>query len=458
VGPSTIRRVDAPTASMFEFPRTQKIAALVLITSVVIITLIVVAARDGASSSGGAEAKPTDPNAEPTAVPVLHRPRGDWLQITGSVRGAQGTSSPAPCPFVDERTRETNNFLSLTPALTFVCSEPGQDAMSIAPGRVIMRVTQAPLNSFKADLIANSNDGPWLRAGAYGPFVVIDHGPLNGVSNVTSIYAGLETINPDIQLGRLVDTGTSLGSLGARMINDELVDGVLTFELVTDDTRFGSDPVRQSPGPASDSPRLAALLEDVVSLPITTCNVPFGNPNLVVGAPREYRSGIHNGLDFNCDTDGHVVQSAAVGQVIFVLNDYVDATTEDRDAVLAQTVPAFDTPFWTLAMLYGNFVVIDHSLSSGERAVTIYAHLSNIDSQILPGVLVEVGTPLGFVGNSGTSAAAAGLTNNDGSVHLHWELHIGDRPIGYLELPADTQPLYEQILCTPNNPSTTVGC
>jgi murein DD-endopeptidase MepM/ murein hydrolase activator NlpD len=330
--------------------------------------------------------------------------------------------------------------------------------MSIAPGRVIMRVTQAPLNSFKADLIANSNDGPWLRAGAYGPFVVIDHGPLNGVSNVTSIYAGLETINPDIQLGRLVDTGTSLGSLGARMINDELVDGVLTFELVTDDTRFGSDPVRQSPGPASDSPRLAALLEDVVSLPITTCNVPFGNPNLVVGAPREYRSGIHNGLDFNCDTDGHVVQSAAVGQVIFVLNDYVDATTEDRDAVLAQTVPAFDTPFWTLAMLYGNFVVIDHSLSSGERAVTIYAHLSNIDSQILPGVLVEVGTPLGFVGNSGTSAAAAGLTNNDGSVHLHWELHIGDRPIGYLELPADTQPLYEQILCTPNNPSTTVGC
>lgn len=443
---------------MSEFPRTQKIAALVLITSVVVTTLIVVAARDGGNISGAADGIPVDPNAEPTAVPILQRPRGDWQQIADSVRGAKGTSAPASCPFVDERAREANNFLSLTPALTFVCNEPGQAATSIAAGRVVMRVAQAPLNSFKADLIADDNDGPWLRAGAYGQFVVIDHGPLNGVSNVTSIYAGLDTITPDIQLGQLVERGAPLGSLGARMINDELVNGVLTFELITDDTRFGSDPVRQSPGPASDSPRLAALVEDVVSLPVTSCDVPFGNPNLVVGAPREYRSGIHNGLDFNCGTTDHVVRSAAAGQVIFVVNDYVNATPEDREAVLAQTVPAFDTPFWTLATLYGNFVVIDHALDAGKRAVTIYAHLSDIDSQILPGALVDGGTPLGLVGNSGTSTAAAGITNNDGSVHLHWELHINDRPIGYLESPADTQPLYEQILCTPENPSTTVGC
>ena len=443
---------------MSEFPRFQKIAALVLITSVVVMTLIVLAARDGGNISGAADGVPIDLDAEPTAVPVLQRPRGDWQQIADSVRGAQGTSAPASCPFVDERAREANNYLSLTPALTFVCSEPGQAAVSIAPGRVVMRVTQAPLNSFKADLIADGNDGPWLRAGAYGPFVVIDHGPLNGVSNVTSIYAGLDTINPDIQLGQLVDTASPIGSLGARMINDELVNGVLTFELVTDDTRFGSDPLRRSPGPASDSPRLATLVQDVVSLPITSCNMPFGNPNLVVGAPREYRSGIHNGLDFNCSTHDHVVRSAAAGQIIFVVNDYLDATPEDRDAVLAQTVPAFDTPFWTLANLYGNFVVIDHALNSGERAVTIYAHLSDIDSQILPGVLVDGGTPLGFVGSSGTSTAAAGITNNDGSVHLHWELHINDRPIGYLESPTDTQPLYEQILCTPKNPSATADC
>jgi len=443
---------------MSEFPRTQKIAALVLITAVVIITLIVVAARDGGNSSV-ASAEPTpDPSLPPTAVPILQKPRAQWSSIADVVRGAQSTVSPVACPFVDERQRETNNFLSLTPALTFVCSEPGMQATAIAPGRVVMRVTQAPLNNFKAELVANGNDGPWLRAGAYGPFVVIDHGPLGDVSNVTSIYAGLDAIDPDLKIGQLVDTDTPLGSLGARRINGEIVNGVLTFELLTDDTRFGSDPLRQDPVSVNETPRLAELVQDAVSLPITTCNVPFGNPNLVVGAPREYRSGTHNGLDFNCGTNDHVVNAAASGQVIFVVNDYVDAPTPDRDAILAQTVPAFDTPFWTLANLYGNFVVIDHELQTGDRAVTIYAHLSEVSSEILPGLLVDGGSPLGFVGNSGTSAASEGVTNNDGSVHLHWELHVNDRPIGYLESPQSTEPLYEQILCNPNNPVTVVGC
>lgn len=442
---------------MSEFPRTQKIAALTVITSVVIITLIVVAARNGGTSAGD-EGDALEPGVEPTAIPVLQRPRESWSAIEQTVRGALGTVAPVDCPFIDERTREDNNFLSLTPGLTFVCAEPGRSPTPIAPGRVVMRVTQAPLNSFKADLVANGHDGPWLRAGAYGPFVVIDHGPMNGVSNVTSVYAGLDSIAPDLHVGQLVDVDTVLGSMGARMINDELVNGVLTFELITDDTRFGGDPVRQSPGPASDNPRLAALAEDVISLPVTTCNVPFGNLDLVVGANREYRSGIHNGLDFNCFSTDHVINSAGPGQVIFVVNDYVNPSTEDRDAILAQTVPAFDTPFWTLASLYGNFVVIDHELPDGERAVTIYAHLSSVDSGILPGVLVEAGTPLGFVGNSGTSTAADGITNNDGSVHLHWELHVNDRPIGFLEAPEETEPLYEQILCTPEAPVTAAGC
>ena len=443
---------------MSEFPRTQKIAALLLITTVVVVTLIVVAARNGGNSSEAIADPTPDPSIPPTAIPILQQPRQQWTTIADTVRGAEDTVAPVACPFVDERDRQENNFLSLTPALTFVCTEQGMQATPVAPGRVVMRVTQAPLNSFKADLVANGNDGPWLRAGAYGPFVVVDHGPRGDVSNVTSIYAGLDSIHPDLTVGQFVDIDTPLGSLGARMINDELVNGVLTFELLTDDTRFGADPMRQNPASVSETPRLAALVEEAMSLPVTSCNVPFGNPNLVVGAPREYRSGTHNGLDFNCGTNDHVISSAASGQVIFVVNDYVDSSTEDRDAVLAETVPAFDTPFWTLAYLYGNFVVIDHELQSGDRAVTIYAHLSEVDPAILPGVLVDGGTPLGLVGNTGTSTAATGVTNNHGSVHLHWELHINDRPIGYLEDPSSTDPLYADILCNPNNPSTTVGC
>lgn len=443
---------------MSEFPRTQKIAALVLVTAVVIITLIVVASRGGGNESGAATDPTPNPEVPSTPIPVLQRPREQWKLITETVRGATGTRSPVACPFVDERVRAQNNFLSLTPALTFVCAERGMQATPIAPGRIVMRVNQAPLNSFKAELLADGADGPWIRAAAYGPFVVVDHGPLNGAGNVTTVYAGLERLSPDLTIGQLVDSSTPLGTLGARMINDELVNGVLTFELLSDDVRFGSDPARQNPAPVADGPRLATLVADDFSLPVSTCNVPFGNPNLVVGAPRAYRSGTHNGLDFNCGTAGHVIRAAGEGQVLFVVNDYVDASVEDRDAVLAMAESALDTPFWTLAMLYGNFVIVDHRLDSGERAVTIYAHMAEVDPEILPGVLVDSSTRLGVVGNSGTSAASSGITDNHGSIHLHWELHVNDRPIGYLESPEETSPLYEQILCTPDDPATTIGC
>jgi len=437
---------------MSEFPRAQKIAALGLITTVVVITLAVLAVRGGQGNADAVEQ--VDANLPPAVTPILSQPKDTWASIASTVRGAASTTAPVACPFLDEREREPNNFLSLTPALTFVCDVAGLDARPIAPGRVVMVVNQPALNSFKADLVANDNDGPWLRAAAYGAFVVIDHGPINGVSNVTSVYAALDTIEPGLAVGQSVDNSTPLGSLSTRQINDELVNGVLTFELLTDDTRFGADPVRQAPGPVTASPGLAAEAAKTMQLPATTCSVPFGNPNLVVGAPREYRSGTHNGLDFNCGTTDHVISAAADGQVIFVVKDYVDAPTPDRDAVLAQAEPAFDTPFWTLANLYGNFVVIDHELDNGQRAVTVYAHLSEVDPQIQTGVLLEAGTPLGFVGNSGTSAASEGITNNHGSVHLHWELHVNDRPIGYLETPADTEPLYQQILCDALQPTT----
>ena len=443
---------------MSDFPRAQKIAALAIITLVVVVTLIAVAVNSSDGDQGAAAPTP-DPNATPTAVPVLERPREHWQAIADSVRGASGTVAPVSCPFVDERERETNNFLSLTPALTFVCDIRGLEATPIAPGRVVMRVTQAPLNSFKADLVADSKDGPWIRAAAYGPFVAVDHGPINGVGNVTTIYAGLDSVNPDLQVGQLVDVGTPLGSLGARMINGNHVNGVLTFELLTDDTRFGSDPLREAPGPASASVGFANSLEDHVALPITTCNLPFGNPELLVGATRDYRSGIHNGLDFNCGTDDHLIKAAADGQVIFVVNDYVDATVEDREAVLENAASAIDTPFWTLAMLYGNFVVITHDApGTNGRVASIYAHMSEIDEDILPGVLLTQGTLLGRVGNSGTSTAAEGTTNNDSSVHLHWELHVDDRPVGYLEETTETEPLYVQMLCSPGTLSAPSVC
>ena len=105
---------------MSVFPRAQRIAALVAVTLVVIVTLVAVSIQ-GSSSDTAVDAGPTpNPRATPTPVPILDQPRVAWESAREDLVGAADTSSPVPCPFVDERERESNNFLSLTPGLTFV--------------------------------------------------------------------------------------------------------------------------------------------------------------------------------------------------------------------------------------------------------------------------------------------------------------------------------------------------
>lgn len=442
---------------MTDMPRAQLVAALGAVTLVIVVTLgaVVIAQRGDA----GTAAVGAVPDATATPVPILEVPRQAWSAIAPTLRGAADTTQPVPCPFVDERSQQANNFLSLTPALTFICDEEGLSARPIAPGRVVMMVRQRPLTSFQASVLADGADGPWARAATYGPFVAVDHGPRDQVSNVTTIYAGLDSVDPSLRLGQVVDSSTALGQLGRRQINGEIISGVLTFELLADDTRFGSDPLRSAPPAASESPGLATALTPSITLPITTCTLPFGAPDLLVGAPRAYRSGTHNGLDFNCNSTRHDVTAAADGEVLFVVRDYVDATTEDRNAVLATAGLAIDTPFWTLAMLYGNFVVVAHDIDAVDgHVVTIYAHLSSVDDSIATGVLLDQGAPIGRVGNRGTSAASAGFLEDDPSIHLHWELHVDERAVGYLQDPSETDGLYRQMLCSAVNPTDGPVC
>ena len=67
---------------MSDFPRAQKITALVLITLVVVVTLIVVAVQGGDSPST-ADAGPVD--AEPTVVPILARERLFWSELAPNI-------------------------------------------------------------------------------------------------------------------------------------------------------------------------------------------------------------------------------------------------------------------------------------------------------------------------------------------------------------------------------------
>ena len=130
--------------------------------------------------------------------------------------------------------------------------------------------------------------------------------------------------------------------------------------------------------------------------------------------------------------------------MVVAVGDYDDAMSAEHEAVLdiARTLRA--TPAYTLVMMYGNYVVIDHGvIDDVGHVVTIYAHLEAIDSAVRPGRQVKAGDSVGRVGNSGTTGAAAGHRNQN--VHIHWELHVNGQYLGAGLSTRDTRAVYEAL-------------
>lgn len=149
--------------------------------------------------------------------------------------------------------------------------------------------------------------------------------------------------------------------------------------------------------------------------------------DLLPNAPRRYRGGVHAGVDFGCPGRGFLARAALPGRVVMVQADFVEPNPADRDALLAEARTLGSTPPWTLAFLYGRFVVLDHGIVDGAgHVVSVYAHLDEVAS-LRPGSTVEAGTVLGAIGNRGTESGAQGT---EGQIHLHWELYVGDQFFG----------------------------
>ena len=145
---------------------------------------------------------------------------------------------------------------------------------------------------------------------------------------------------------------------------------------------------------------------------------------------RDYRAGIHQGIDFICLERGRTASAALPGNVVMAVSGYVDPVPADRSAILGVAAEVGATPAWTLAMLYGNFVVLDHGVIDGVgHTISIYAHLDSLDDSITAGVFVQGGQRLGEIGNHGTDSASTGA-DNPRSLHLHWELHIDNLYLG----------------------------
>ena len=163
-------------------------------------------------------------------------------------------------------------------------------------------------------------------------------------------------------------------------------------------------------------------------------------------APRAYRSGTHRGIDFfsNWGTD---VRAVAPGLVIRADHNYKEYPAKFREKMLRSSGSVGHTPSDIFNnVLLGKAIFLDHGfeLIPGFRTISIYAHLSSIDKNIIGGAKVEAGQYIGKTGNSGTKASTLGTRKE---AHLHWELILQkDNEEIYLGKGMTYEKLYSMLL------------
>ncbi len=165
-----------------------------------------------------------------------------------------------------------------------------------------------------------------------------------------------------------------------------------------------------APDVGERSARTYVRLWGMFATPIEGGDVPE-DPELLPGAPRDYRAGVHEGIDFPAPT-GTPVLAAASGTVVRVDVSFLDWAREQQEIALYEALTLGYTPAATLDRIRGRQVWIDH----GKGVITRYAHLSTVEPLVV-GEKIEAGALLGEVGSSGYP---------QGGPHLHFEVRVGD--------------------------------
>ena len=392
---------------------------------------------------------PPEPTSapEPTPTPIpTPTPAPTPLPFSEAVplgNLSTGLSTPLPdCGLL-------GNDTVVAGTVTLTCLEDWATVpvVAAANGRVV-NIVRSPVAGLENT--ASIGVWSWAEQAELGPHVVVDHGPLGGSTNTQTVYAGLAAIEDGISVGALISAGAPLGSVVGPSAS-------LQFSVWTNDER--QDGVRVlAEGPSAEEQRAAAqALREVIATPTDKrCPLVLSSGSLP-GAPRDYRNGTHRGIDFGCGGADRSAYSIADGTVVYLVNDYDDPSVAEREAVLHQAGIAGFTPHWTLVMLYGNFVVVDHGEIPGAgRVVTISAHLEEIDPSISIGGRVSRGQRLGELGNRGTNASAQGIRGAaDPSLHLHWEIFIDN---WYLGSGLDVSTTIELIATALCGAAQTPGC
>ena len=157
-----------------------------------------------------------------------------------------------------------------------------------------------------------------------------------------------------------------------------------------------------------------------LSLPCYKVPVPKRSMRLP-NAPRSYRNGTHRGVDFFANW-GTPVRSVADGVIVRSDQNYEEVPADFRENLLQSTTKVGSTPSDIFnRVLLGKSVFIDHGfdLIPGFRTISIYAHLSHIENEVVPGMIIKRGELIGKSGNTGMRESTLG--SRSGS-HLHWEM------------------------------------
>lgn len=199
----------------------------------------------------------------------------------------------------------------------------------------------------------------------------------------------------------------------------------------------------QTATPNPSSPVLDPRIPRPFGWPIAGACLPQAEL-LLPNAPRTYRNGVHEGLDFYPGSSCAFVQRGSEvlamyeGTVVRADLDYRDITPQQvADLAALTAAQGFSDPA-TLDIYRGRQVWVDH----GNGVVTRYCHLGSIASGLRAGTRVRLGDVLGGVGESGTPEF---ITAPGTEMHLHAEVRVGDSFLGAGLPPDAVRALYGQL-------------
>jgi murein DD-endopeptidase MepM/ murein hydrolase activator NlpD len=171
--------------------------------------------------------------------------------------------------------------------------------------------------------------------------------------------------------------------------------------------------------------------------PISGQSLPT-HPGVLPGARRLYRYGVHEGLDIFGPLIGTPVHAAKDGVVIRCDSHFVDMTAGKLAAVMEECRREHRTSEKNEDLFRGCQVWIDH----GQGVVSRYAHLNAVNPNLKLNQHIKAGQILGFVGVSGTGQNLPGKAKYP---HLHFEIRIKGKYVGWGLTPQETLGVYEDI-------------